>query len=103
MVVINRHVKDVTQLSAAEVLDMHQALRKAIAALKKVLKPQGFNLGLNLGKIAGAGIQKHLHLHIVPRWIGDTNFMPVTTGTKVISQSLKNLSQDLKKCLQGKK
>jgi ATP adenylyltransferase len=66
-----------------------------MARLKKVLKPQAFNTGMNIGKFAGAGIAQHIHLHIVPRWAGDTNFMPVIAGTKIISQSLSELYKQL--------
>ena len=61
-----------------------------------MLKPQGYNIGFNLTRVAGAGIAGHLHLHIVPRWVGDTNFMPVIFGTKIISQSLEQLARKLK-------
>ncbi len=91
-----RHVAEIEQLDREEVLDMFQALKRAKLLLKKVLKPQGYNLGFNLGRNAGAGITGHLHLHIVPRWAGDTNFMPVIAGVKVISQSLEELAKRLK-------
>jgi len=64
--------------------------------LNKKMNPDGFNLGINLGKVAGAGVEGHIHLHIVPRWKGDTNFMPVISDTKVISQSLDDLYLELK-------
>jgi len=97
MVVSNRHTKSLKSLKDAEVLDMHQALIKIKSILKKVLKPDGFNVGTNIGKSAGAGIENHIHTHIVPRWTGDTNFMPILGNTKIISQSLKDLYQKLKK------
>ena len=68
-----------------------------IDLLKEVLNPEGFNLGMNLGKIAGAGVAEHLHLHIVPRWKGDNNFMPVITNTRVISESLRETYRKLRK------
>ena len=91
-----RHIANIELLSEGEILDMFKCLKRAKALLQKVLKPQGYNIGLNLGRNAGAGITGHLHMHIVPRWAGDTNFMPVTGNAKVISQSLDELSKQLK-------
>jgi len=84
-------------LNRDEVFDMHQTLVTVQDALQSVLKPQGFNIGINLGKTAGAGVKGHLHIHLVPRWTGDTNFMPVLADTKIISQSLGALYRQLKK------
>lgn len=94
-----RHINDISKLKEVELLDLFCVLNKVKLALNKALRPHGFNIGLNLGRAAGAGISAHLHIHIVPRWIGDTNFMPGVTGTKVISQSLDELLKQLKKCL----
>ena len=91
-----RHVARLGQLKDNEVIDLFHAVNKAQKLLDKVLKPQGYNLGINLSRSAGAGITGHLHLHIVPRWIGDTNFMPALFQTKVISQSLAELYKQLK-------
>jgi len=91
-----RHTKDFSTLSADESLDLWSALKKAKRLLDKVLKPQGYNIGINISRSAGAGIAGHMHIHIVPRWIGDTNFMPVVYNTKIISQSLNELSKKLK-------
>ena len=88
MVVPYRHVGDLTRLTQEEWLDIWRLTSDLLGRMKKVLRPQGYNLGINLGRPAGAGIPKHLHLHIVPRWIGDTNFMPILGETRVISQSL---------------
>ncbi len=88
MVVPNRHEKDLEGLSQEEMGEMLDLARKSITTLKKAMNPQGFNLGVNLGDVAGAGVEHHLHLHVVPRWKGDTNFMPVAAQTKVISQAL---------------
>ncbi len=77
-------------------MDMFSCLKRAKALLEKVLKPQGYNIGLNLSRPAGAGITGHLHIHIVPRWVGDTNFMPVVSKARVISQSLDELAKLLK-------
>lgn len=86
-----RHIARLEQLNEAEALDLFRAIAKAQKLLTKVLKPHGFNIGMNLSRAAGAGITGHLHIHIVPRWIGDTNFMPVLSNTRVISQSLAEL------------
>ena len=91
-----RHIADIELLSQEEILDIFESLKRAKRLLQKVLKPQGYNLGFNLGRPAGAGITGHLHLHIVPRWAGDNNFMPAINSTKVISQSLEELSKRLK-------
>ena len=77
-------------------------LVKMVEVLRKVVHPDGFNIGLNLGQVAGAGLPGHLHWHIVPRWNGDANFMPVLANTKVIPQSLEALYELLKKELTGK-
>jgi len=91
-----RHIRDISAMQDSEILDLFKCLNKAKTLLQKVLKPQGYNIGFNLTPVAGAGIVGHLHLHIVPRWVGDTNFMPVVFGTKVISQSLDQLAKKLK-------
>ena len=83
-----RHEKDLPNLSAEEYADLSEALRRSVDIVRKVLNPGGINLGMNLGATAGAGIADHLHWHVVPRWDGDTNFMPVVAETKVISQHL---------------
>ena len=96
-----RHVRDFSQLKEVEVLDLVKALNNAKELLHKVLKPQGYNIGINISKSAGAGITGHLHIHIIPRWIGDTNFMPVLYDTKVISQSLDELYEQLKRSMRN--
>lgn len=88
LVVPSRHVGDISKLTQSEYGDLMELLRETKDLLQTVFKPQGFNIGINLGRMAGAGIPGHLHIHIVPRWRGDHNFMPVTAVTKVISQSL---------------
>ncbi|ADC88778.1 histidine triad (HIT) protein [Thermocrinis albus DSM 14484] len=90
------HIGDFLKLDEETALEIHTLTQKAIRVLKEVLRPHGFNLGYNLGRSAGAGLEDHLHLHIVPRWNGDTNFMPVTANTKVISQDLWDLYDRLK-------
>jgi ATP adenylyltransferase len=83
-----RHVSGFEDLDDGEMLEMGRSIQKWVKVIKKVMKPDGFNIGLNLGKVAGAGFEGHLHYHVVPRWNGDTNFMPVIAGTKVLSESL---------------
>ncbi|MCD4781399.1 MAG: HIT domain-containing protein [Candidatus Omnitrophica bacterium] len=91
LVVPNRHVNDTHKLKDQERCDLWAAVETSKALLKEVINPEGFNVGINIGKVAGAGIPGHVHVHIVPRWGGDVNFMPVVAQTKVISQSLKEL------------
>ena len=74
---------------------------RAVAVLGKVMAPQGFNIGYNLGEAAGAGLKEHLHQHIVPRWVGDTNFMPVLAGTTVVPQALTDLAVQLRAALKS--
>ena len=88
LVLSNRHVNDIDKLKREELADMMDLLMEVKQLLALVLKPDGFNIGLNLGRSAGAGIPGHVHVHIVPRWKGDHNFMPVTGGARVLSQSL---------------
>ena len=83
-----RHVGSFAELTEAEVLELHRLARSALDALGRTYRPDGFNLGWNLGRVAGAGIADHVHLHVVPRWSGDTNFMPVLADTKVIPEFL---------------
>lgn len=82
------HKGRLDELTAEESLDLHNGLKRMIRLLEQTMRPEGFNVGLNLGKVAGAGLPGHLHWHIVPRWNGDTNFMPVFGDVRVISQSL---------------
>jgi ATP adenylyltransferase len=88
MVVPYRHTSDFSSLSSEEFLEVMQKLQLAEKALKIISSPEGFNIGANLGKVSGAGLDDHLHFHIVPRWNGDTNFMPILGEVKVISQDL---------------
>ncbi|MCM8817963.1 MAG: HIT domain-containing protein [Candidatus Omnitrophica bacterium] len=92
-----RHIKNIEDLSNEEFHEIWNLIVSSIRALKKILKPEGFNIGLNIGKVSGAGLEDHLHIHIVPRWQGDTNFMPVISNTKVIPQSLNEIAKILKK------
>jgi ATP adenylyltransferase len=88
MVAPYRHVARLSELEDGEIAEMMRVARAIEAVVQEKMSPDGFNIGLNLGKVAGAGIDAHLHLHIVPRWSGDANFMPVLAETKVIPQSL---------------
>ncbi|MBI2167108.1 MAG: HIT domain-containing protein [Candidatus Omnitrophica bacterium] len=95
MVVPNRHVDSLEKLGDRARLDFLALLDQGLAALKRALKPQGFNVGLNLGRVGGAGVRKHIHLHLVPRWGGDTNFMPLLAGTRVLSDTLRSTYKEL--------
>ncbi|MFI0453049.1 HIT family protein [Actinomadura sp. 6N118] len=95
MVVPFRHVADYTELDGAECAELAMYTQQALTALRKASGAQGFNVGMNLGQVAGAGIAAHLHQHVVPRWGGDTNFMPVVGHTKVLPQLLRDTRQML--------
>jgi ATP adenylyltransferase len=88
MVAPARHVGDLDELEEPELLELMVLAQRVVAAQRRTMNPDGFNVGLNLGKVAGAGIADHLHLHVVPRWEGDNNFMPVLGDTRVIPQAL---------------
>jgi ATP adenylyltransferase len=95
-----RHVGVFGELTDDEALELHRLAAAAIAALEAEYGPHGHNLGWNLGRSAGAGVVDHVHLHVVPRWTGDTNFMPVLAGTKVIPEALAETAERLRKRLQ---
>ena len=97
MVAPFRHVKDLEDLSGEELLDLMKMVKSAKIILDKKLKPQGYNIGMNIGKVSGAGFVGHLHIHIVPRWLGDTNFMPVTADSKIVSDSIEALYKLLRR------
>ncbi|MEO0137897.1 MAG: HIT domain-containing protein [candidate division WOR-3 bacterium] len=92
-----RHIGHVEMLNDEEIITIHRLLTRAIMALNKLMHPEGFNIGVNQGKVAGAGLVDHLHYHLVPRFMGDTNFMPVLGDTKVISEALEKTYQHLKR------
>lgn len=96
MIVPYKQVPDFDQLTESEMTDLLVLMRRCQAALKETMRPDGFNIGVNLGKIAGAGIVEHLHIHVVPRWNGDTNFMPVVAGTTVLPEALKEVAARLR-------
>ena len=97
MVAPYRHVRDIDKLKENELLDLLNVMKLVKKKLDKFLKPTGYNMGMNVGRVGGAGFDKHLHIHIVPRWRGDINFMPIIAETKVISQSLREVYSKLKK------
>jgi len=91
-----RHIPELEQAEEPELLELIKLIREVKKVLSMSVSPHGFNVGLNLGRCAGAGLPGHLHFHVVPRWDGDTNFMAVTSDTAVISQGLSELLEDLK-------
>lgn len=99
MVVPYRQVADLNGLMPEELAEVMSLTRECINALTRTMKPDGFNIGINMGKCAGAGIVEHLHLHVVPRWTGDTNFMPVLGKTSVVPQALKEIAANLRSAL----
>ncbi len=88
MVIPRAHVVDLAALSPEQYAGLNEELRRAVAVVRRVYRPDGMNVGMNLGKVAGAGIDDHLHWHVVPRWGGDNNFMPVLADTRVIVEHL---------------
>lgn len=90
------HVRSLTALSDAQLLDLFRLAARVKRILSKLLRPHGFNIGINIGKSAGAGFAGHMHVHIVPRWKGDANFMPVIYGARVLSRSLDQLYTKIK-------
>jgi ATP adenylyltransferase len=99
MVVPYAHVSSLEDLEAPVLNEMMQLLNRGLAALRAAMQPDGFNIGANLGKVAGAGIKEHVHLHAVPRWSGDTNFMPVVGDMRVVPQTWLQTYDDLKAAL----
>ena len=99
MTVPYKQVQDLDGLMDDELLDLMKLTRRCIAALTKVMRPDGFNVGINLGKVAGAGIAEHLHIHVVPRWNGDTNFMPVLANTHILPEALQDIAAKLRAAL----
>ncbi|MBI3540967.1 MAG: HIT domain-containing protein, partial [Deltaproteobacteria bacterium] len=97
MVVPNRHTSCLEELTKAESSELFELIQKASRVMKKALHPEGMNVGLNLGQAGGAGIRDHLHFHMVPRWLADTNFWPVLSATKGIPQHLDSTYLVLKK------
>jgi ATP adenylyltransferase len=96
MVIPRPHVEQLEALSREEFADLHEELRLAARVIREVYRPEGLNVGMNLGRIAGAGIDEHLHYHVVPRWGGDTNFMPVLADTRVMVEHLDGAWQKIR-------
>ncbi|MRR57907.1 MAG: HIT domain-containing protein [Deltaproteobacteria bacterium] len=84
----NRHVADMGDLLKEEMLELFENVRLCCRVMTRVMSPQGFNVGINVGKAAGAGVDDHLHIHVVPRWVGDSNFMTVIADTRVMPENL---------------
>ncbi|MBW1836828.1 MAG: HIT domain-containing protein [Deltaproteobacteria bacterium] len=96
LVAPKRHISFLNQLEKEEMGDLMQTIEQSVSILKKVMNPDGFNVGLNLGKVAGAGVEEHLHFHIVPRWLGDTNALTVFADVRVIPEHIKSTYSNLK-------
>ena len=99
LIVPYKQVRDLDELNDEENLDLLQLLQSTKRAIQSTMNPDGFNIGLNLGRVAGAGIEEHLHWHIVPRWSGDTNFMPAIGQTTVLPEALTETAAKLRKAL----
>ena len=95
MVVPDRHVAELEAFDDDEGLELHRLLRRAVKALREEMQPHGFNIGVNVGRVAGAGVPDHLHWHVVPRWSGDTNFMPAIGQTRVMPELLAETAKRL--------
>ena len=91
-----RHIGELGQLNDDELMDLVKLIRETQKVLSLVLKPHGFNVGMNFGRCAGAGLPEHLHIHVVPRWNGDTSFINICSDTKIVSQSMVELLSQLK-------
>jgi ATP adenylyltransferase len=99
MVVPYKQAADMNSLTDEELADLMRLTRRCLNALALVMHPDGFNLGINLGRVAGAGVTDHLHIHVVPRWNGDTNFMPVIANTSVVPEALREVAAKLRAAL----
>lgn len=99
MVAPLRHVANLEDLTLEEGADLFQTLQLVVRALKLAFKPDGLNVGVNLGRAAGAGLEKHLHVHVIPRWIGDHNFISTLADTRVIGQSLREAYEEIRKAM----
>ncbi|MCE4617914.1 MAG: HIT domain-containing protein [Desulfurococcales archaeon] len=102
MIVPYRHVPSLDELNLAELAEMMLLLKASIRALKEAYRPHGINIGVNIGEAAGAGIAGHVHIHVLPRWTGDTNFTVMFSGTKVVPEALEDTYRKLKSILPDK-
>jgi ATP adenylyltransferase len=98
-----RHINSLELTEELELKEHHELVKQCVRLLGNVIKPAGFNIGMNLGRIAGAGLADHIHSHVVPRWQGDTNFMPVVAETKVLSEALAETYRKLHGCFKDLK
>lgn len=103
MVVFYRHIANMEDLTDEESKEHFELIQESITLLKNTIHPSGFNIGLNIGKVAGAGVEGHLHTHIVPRWQGDVNFMPVIGETRVVSEGLDATYEKLRSAFNPKR
>ena len=103
MIVPYQHVGSIEKLDGATLTELMEQAQLALRALRFAMKPDGFNMGINEGKVAGAGYADHMHLHVVPRWDGDTNFMPVLADVKVMPEHLDVVYEELKQALEAVK
>jgi len=101
MIAPYRHVASLEDLSLEELMEIAILIRISIRALREAYSPHGFNVGVNIGEAAGAGVAGHVHVHVVPRWVGDTNYMTVTSGVKVIPQLLEDTLKTLKPLIEN--
>ena len=101
MIAPYQHVAGIEELNAATLSELMAQAQLALKALRVVMKPDGFNMGINEGKVAGAGFADHMHFHIVPRWNGDTNFMPVIADIKVVPEHLDSVYHQLKQAIES--
>jgi ATP adenylyltransferase len=99
MVCPKRHVAELEDVPTEEKLELLELLEISIRALRKAIKPHGFNIGINMGRAAGAGLEDHIHIHVVPRWIGDTNFMPICSDVKIIVEDINSSMMKIKNYL----
>jgi ATP adenylyltransferase len=95
MIIPQRHTGKIEELTQEERMEMFDLLETAVKALREAMKPDGFNIGANIGKAAGAGIEEHFHIHVIPRWEGDTNFMSVVTNVRVIPEAVATTAANL--------